>query len=211
MLVEIGIALYKLRRALRQRFAWRSVDAKRVKKILTVPLAAITVATLLAVIPTGSTVPILSTLEAEPADAHPVTEEVTIWQRDRSLVECRWEWQQVIVGYETRQRTNSRFGQTYEVPIYDRTYVRVCEPVGGRYVTRTQHRHHIHVSDQQCQDALVFVAASAVAYLTRGRSGSTQANATGGTVVAAEGSEAVAGNWVTRTICTYVPRIIWLS
>ena len=167
-------------------------------------------ATLLAATPAGSEVPVLSTLQATPVDAHTATEEVTIWQRDRS-VSCRNERRWVIVGYETRQRVFDRFGSTHEVPIYGWRYVEVCEPVGGRYVTRTAYREHIHVSNQQCQDTLVFVAAAVAAWASRGSSTSTQANVSGGTVVVAEGSEAVAGNRVTRTICTRVPGIIWLS
>ena len=172
-------------------------------------LAVVMLATLLAATPAGSSVPLLSTLQAQPADAHTVTKQITVWQRDRSGV-CRNEWRQVIVGYETRQREgNNRFGDTYQAPIYETRWVRVCEP--GRHVTRTVHRAHIHVSNQQCQDTLVFVAAAAAAAATRGQSARTQTSATSVTAGAVEGSEAVAGNWVTRTICSWVPGIIWLS
>ena len=181
-----------------------------IKRILIIPLAAALLATLLAVTPTGNKLPVLSTLQATPVDAHTVTKEITVWQRDRTVT-CRTERRRVIVGYETREREFDRFGSTYEVPIYGWRNVEVCEPVGGRHVTHTVFRTHIHVSNQQCQDTLVFVAAAAAALATRGRSTPTQVNATGGTVVVTEGSEAVAGNWVTRTICTWVPGIIWLS
>ena len=64
-------------------------------------------ATLLALTPTGNNVPVLSTLEAEPADAHDSYQTVTV---DHPGWYCRWEWQrvQVIVGYEERQENAGR-------------------------------------------------------------------------------------------------------
>ncbi len=48
--------------------------------MLIVPLTAVMLATLLAVAPTGSTdVPVLSTLQAEPADAHTYLEETKVY------------------------------------------------------------------------------------------------------------------------------------
>ena len=63
-----------------------------IKKILIVPLAAVMLATLLAVAPTSSPdVPVLSTLQTEPADAHTYLEETGIYvtQCDTSGV-CRY-------------------------------------------------------------------------------------------------------------------------
>lgn len=92
----------------------------------------------------------------------------------------------------------------------------MCE---WEYYTVTQNNPHLHITEEQCQDILVFVTTAAVAATTRGRSGAgapgaaNQAGAGAGaaTVAANEGAEAVGGNWATRTVCKMVPRVIPLG
>jgi hypothetical protein len=182
-----------------------------IKKILIIPLAAVMLATLLAVAPTGSSdVPVLSTLQAEPADAHTATKQVTKWRNV-----CRWESQrvQVVVGYTN---PNTRLPRAQRGPIYEwkTELVEVCE---REYYTVTQNRGHWHPPSKLiCDIASVWVSVAAGGYaaIVTAPPAAAAAPATGGTSVllpvAASATAATFGYFVTREVCkTIFPPVVY--
>ena len=181
-----------------------------IKKILIIPLAAVMLATLLAVTPTGSPdVPVLSILEAEPADAHTATKQVTKWR-----TVCRWETRhvQVVVGYTN---PNTRLPRVQRRPIYrwKQELVKVCE---REYYTVTENKRHYHISDEVCTTVKYFVAGTVTATGTvvGGAAGTAVGGPGVGTGVGGvigTGVGAAAGYWASKEVCRLVPDIIWLD
>ena len=182
-----------------------------IKKILIIPLAAVMLATLLAVAPTGSSdVPVLSTLQAEPADAHTATKQVTKW-RDV----CRWESQrvQVVVGYTN---PNTRLPRAQRGPIYawKTELVKVCE---REYYTVTQNRGHWHPPSKLiCEITSYWVSAAAIATtaLITAPPSVAAAPPTGGTSlvvpVVLTATAGTAGYFVTKKVCeTIFPPVVY--
>ena len=159
---------------------------------------------MLAVAPVGSAdVPVLSTLRAEPADAHTATKQVTRWRNV-----CRWETQrvQVVVGYTS---PNTRLPRAQRGPIYEwkTELVEVCE---REYYTVTETRGHWHPPKKlTCEIVSVWVGAAAGTGTAIATAPAAPATAGAGTVIASA-SAATAGYFVTREICNWLfPAIVY--
>ncbi len=181
---------------------------KRLAKFLVVPLAAVVLATSLAL-----DVPGLSSLEAEPASAHPATK-----QAPRMKIVCTEEpaYVRVIVGYEDRLNPRTR----QPIPIYGWRWGtrEVCEWV-TYYVT--VNRKHWHVGDEVCTYVQVWMV-SAGAYgggvagsAIGGAAGTAVAPGAGTAVggvaggVVGAGTGGAAGYWASKRVCNWIPSIIW--
>ncbi len=185
-------------------------DMARSRKLVLAPLAAIAVLTLVSATLFGQAL-----VSPEPASAHTVTKQVP--RMKRVCVE-EPAYVRVVVGYEDRVNPRTR----QPIPIYGwrwdtRT---VCEWV-TYYVTRN--RNHWHVSDEVCEYVQVFViAATTTAGGSLGTLGGMAAG-TGvspgvGTVVGGiaggstgAGVGAVAGLWVNKRVCSWLPSVIWVA
>lgn len=126
-----------------------------IKKLLTVPLAAIILAVSLALAPTTTPdVPVLSNLEAEQASAHDA--ETTLFHRPSYI--CRHEWQHVqVVTHYVDEFGNGPYpspGATWGgpplFPVYawKQELVRVCN---WELVPVTVPNPHVHVSQESCE------------------------------------------------------------
>ena len=150
----------------------------------------------------------LSALQAQPADAHTATKQVTKWR-----TVCRWEPQrvQVVVGYTN---PNTRLPRAQRGPIYQwkEELVKVCE---REHYTVTESKRHYHLSNEVCATVKYFIAGTVTATgtLAGGAAGSAVAPGAGtavGTVIGT-GVGAAAGYWASKEVCRLVPDIIWLD
>ena len=80
-----------------------------------------------------------------------------------------------------------------------------------RTSTETIRQPHFHLTDEVCEDTLVWVATVAVTVATKGKTGSTARATKAGTVTqgVGEGTEAVTGNWVTSGMSLVWLRGLW--
>ena len=163
------------------------------KKLLAIPLAAIVLATSLALAPTSSDVPILSSLEAEPASAHKETS-------------CEYRYVQSITGYTEFTFWDYDRYRTIQNPIYGPVWKRVCSPVSHNHEPPTTTTTTTAPSGGLVQET-VCVTAGGAAGGGAGAAGLAAAPATwGATAVAAT----VGGGTALVTYGTYkVCKKIW--
>ena len=176
-----------------------------IKKILIAPLAAVTLAALLSVTPTPSPdLPVLSTLQPQPAEAHTATKQETRW-RDVNCREITYQAREIVYWEPETQ------AYPYRRPIYGwvpRTKT-VCD---RESYTVTVDRSHWHPPKRVvCEVVPIWVGTFAGTATAGATAPAAPATAGMGTAAAAA-TAGTAGYFTTKKICkTIVPEAIYLD
>ena len=167
----------------------------KLKRLLTIPLATVVLFTSLALAPTRSSdVPVLSSLETDPASAH--TKQI-----------CEYKYVRGITGYKENTFWDYDRYRTTQSPIYGPVWTRVCSNVHHHHPppTTTTAAPTTTAPSGSWVPELVCVTAGGAAAGATAAAGTAAAPATAGTATAAAiGGGAAAAGYATHQVCKTV-------